>query len=116
MSSGDNTRPAGDTEPVREIDDAEFEGGNPTAGDAWIKWNVKGGRDRTETRAIGVDHSLSGSPHIQGVEIKSAPVTLHVWISSWPSGDPYRSIPGPTNGQHHIDLGRIGSFRFEPRK
>ncbi|KJK76346.1 hypothetical protein H634G_08237 [Metarhizium anisopliae BRIP 53293] len=53
---------ADNTVPVQEIDEAEFERGQPTAGDAWIKWNVKGGRDRTETRAIGVDHNLNGSP------------------------------------------------------
>ncbi|KHN94764.1 uncharacterized protein MAM_07360 [Metarhizium album ARSEF 1941] len=107
MASEDDTK--------HMIDDATFEGGNPVDGAAWIKWNVKHGKDRTETRAIGVDHSLSGSPYIQGVTIRSAPVTLEVWVSSWPDGKPYRSIPGPTNGEHKIDLGRIGSFRFVPR-
>ncbi|EFY85933.1 hypothetical protein MAC_08016 [Metarhizium acridum CQMa 102] len=71
---------ADNTAPVRELDEAEFENGQPKDGDAWIKWDVKNGKDRTETRAIGVDHSLSGSPYIQGVEIRSAPVTLHVWV------------------------------------
>ncbi|KAK9445361.1 hypothetical protein VB005_00470 [Metarhizium brunneum] len=71
---------ADNTVPVQEIDEAEFQSSQPTAGDAWIKWNVKGGKDRTETRAIGVDHALAGSPHIQGITIRSAPVTLHVWV------------------------------------
>ncbi|EXV02451.1 hypothetical protein X797_004583 [Metarhizium robertsii] len=71
---------ADNTVPVQEIDEAEFQSGEPKAGDAWIKWNVKGGRDRTETRSIGVDHSLNGSPYIKAITIRSAPVTLHVWV------------------------------------
>ncbi|OAA37250.1 hypothetical protein NOR_07266 [Metarhizium rileyi] len=72
-------------EPVHEMSQEEFEKGSPTAGDAWIKWNVKGGRDRTETRTIGVDHSLNGNPHIQAVTIRSAPVTLHLILAKWSS-------------------------------
>ncbi|KID95990.1 hypothetical protein MAJ_08061, partial [Metarhizium majus ARSEF 297] len=68
---------ADNTVPVQEIDEAEFQSSQPEAGDAW---NVKGGRDRTETRVIGVDHSLQGSPYIQAITIRSAPVTLHVWV------------------------------------
>ncbi|KFG81389.1 hypothetical protein MANI_016373 [Metarhizium anisopliae] len=79
---------ADNTVPVQEIDEAEFQKGEPKAGDAWIKWNVKGGRDRTMIRSIGTDQALEGRPHIQGITIKSSPVTLHVWISDWPSGPP----------------------------
>ncbi|KAL7795675.1 hypothetical protein V8C43DRAFT_321488 [Trichoderma afarasin] len=81
-----------------------------------IKWNVRGGGDRTETREIGHLHGLQGSPNIQGVEITQSPrVALYCYVSNDGSGPPAITVLGPTNGQVKNDPVRISSFRLELR-
>ncbi|PQE05933.1 hypothetical protein CJF30_00004875 [Rutstroemia sp. NJR-2017a BBW] len=85
-------------------------------GTAWVKWDVKGGGDRTHEPYINTNYSLEGSPNIQGVEIKSAvDVKLICWSSSTPTGTPNITIDGPTGGKHKINPRRLGSYRVEIR-
>ncbi|APA15548.1 predicted protein [Sclerotinia sclerotiorum 1980 UF-70] len=83
---------------------------------AYVKWDVKGGGDRTHEPNINTDYSLEGSPNIQGVEIKSTvPVNLICWSGAPGSGTPNITIQGPTNGKHKIDPRRLGGYRVELR-
>ncbi|PQE31799.1 hypothetical protein CJF32_00005103 [Rutstroemia sp. NJR-2017a WRK4] len=100
-------------------------------GTTWVKWDVKGGGDRTHEPYINTNYSLEGSPsspnppqhrrlltlsNIQGVEIKSAvDVKLICWSSSTPTGTPNITIEGPTGGKHQINPRRLGSYRVELR-
>ncbi|KAM3086056.1 hypothetical protein ACMFMG_000191 [Clarireedia jacksonii] len=85
-------------------------------GTVWVKWDVKGGGDRTHEPYIDTNYSLEGSPNIQGVEIKSGiAVRLLAWASSYPNGTPDLIIDGPTNGKHKVNPRRLGSYRVELR-
>ncbi|KAL6697371.1 hypothetical protein J3F84DRAFT_368758 [Trichoderma pleuroticola] len=96
-------------------DEVNFDGGIVPEATAWVKWNVKGGGDRTETPEIGHLYQLQGQPNIQGIEIKSsAPVILFAWSSPNGSGSPDLSLPGPT-GQVKNNPVRIGSYRVDYR-
>ncbi|KAK6827182.1 hypothetical protein PG987_010523 [Apiospora arundinis] len=82
----------------------------------WVKWDVKGGSDRTHEPPMDTTRDLEGSPNIQGVEIKSAiDVNLKLWHSSNASGAPNKVIQGPTNGKTKINPERFGAYRFEAR-
>ncbi|KAM0144259.1 hypothetical protein ACHAPC_006674, partial [Botrytis cinerea] len=47
---------------------------------AWVKWDVKGGGDRTHEPNINTNYNLEGSPNIQGIEIKA---TVGVKLICW---------------------------------
>ncbi|CAD6449229.1 b6dd04a0-71f3-4e5d-bf9a-c208ad9381f2 [Sclerotinia trifoliorum] len=83
---------------------------------AYVKWDVKGGGDRTHEPNINTNYTLEGSPNIQGVEIKSTvDVKLICWSGAPGSGTPNITIDGPTNGKHKIDPRRLGGYRVEIR-
>ncbi|KAL5095106.1 hypothetical protein H0G86_011510 [Trichoderma simmonsii] len=97
-------------------DEVDFDGGIVPQATAWVKWNVKGGGDRTEQPTIGHLYQLQGQPNIQGIEIRvSAPVILYAFSSPNGSGSPDISLPGPTNGQIKNNPIRIGSYRVDYR-
>ncbi|KAL7893991.1 hypothetical protein HDV64DRAFT_261279, partial [Trichoderma sp. TUCIM 5745] len=103
--------PASDV-PATEV--SVDDGINPQA-TSKIKWNVKGGSDRTETRTIGHTYQLEGSPNIQGVEITQSPrVWLYCYQSNDGSGPWALKVPGPTS-QVKNDPVRIASYRLELR-
>ncbi|EHK20075.1 uncharacterized protein TRIVIDRAFT_68649 [Trichoderma virens Gv29-8] len=95
---------------------ANVDGGfNPQA-TSRIKWNVRGGGDRTNTWEIGHTHQLQGQPNIQGVEITQSPrVVLYCWASNNGSGPVALTVLGPTTSQVKNDAVRIGSFRLQLR-
>ncbi|KAF7914151.1 uncharacterized protein EAF01_000557 [Botrytis porri] len=83
---------------------------------AWVKWDVKGGGDRTHEPNINTNYYLEGSPNIQGVEIKATVgVRLICWSGSPGNGTPNITFDGPTNGKHKIDPRRLGGYRVEIR-
>ncbi|KAL6796756.1 hypothetical protein J3E68DRAFT_401748 [Trichoderma sp. SZMC 28012] len=97
-------------------DEVDFDGGIVPQALAWVKWNVKGGSDRTLQPTIGYPYQLEGQPNIQGIEIKAgAPVILYAFPSTDGSGSPALSVPGPTNGQVKNNAVRIGSYRVDYR-
>ncbi|PHH66282.1 hypothetical protein CDD81_7875 [Ophiocordyceps australis] len=106
-----------DVKPEPTAEGIDFEGSeNTTMNTAWVKWDVKGGSDRTHSPYMNTAYSLEGSPNIQGVEIKaSQQVKLICWTSQYPNGSPDITIDGPTNGKHKINPRRLGSYRVEPR-
>ncbi|PHH80882.1 hypothetical protein CDD82_1462 [Ophiocordyceps australis] len=106
-----------DVRPEPIDDGIDFDGpGNAPMGQAWVKWDVKGGRDRTHTPNMNTAYALEGSPNIQGIEIKaSQAVKVICWTSSYPNGTPDITMEGPTNGKNKINPRRLGSYRVEPR-
>ncbi|KAL7961316.1 hypothetical protein V8C34DRAFT_26314 [Trichoderma compactum] len=101
-------------EPVS--DQVNVDDGIAPQGTSKIKWNVKGGKDRTETREIGHLYQLNGQPTIQGIEISQSPrVFLYAWRSSDGTGTPALTVPGPTD-QVRNDPVEIGSYRLELRQ
>ncbi|RFU81378.1 hypothetical protein TARUN_827 [Trichoderma arundinaceum] len=66
-----------------------------------IKFNVKGGGDRTERAIINTTYTLKGQPNIQGITIwSSTNVVLYLYGSSNGTGTPERVIEGPTGSEH----------------
>ncbi|KAF7934029.1 uncharacterized protein EAE97_008389 [Botrytis byssoidea] len=83
---------------------------------AWVKWDVKGGSDRTHEPNVNTNYTLEGTPNIQGVEIKATVgVKLICWSGAPGNGTPNTTIDGPTNGKHKIDPRRLGGYRVEIR-
>ncbi|PFH62941.1 hypothetical protein XA68_10994 [Ophiocordyceps unilateralis] len=100
-------------EPLNE--EINFDSDAPQ-GTAYVKWDVKGGRDRTHHPNLATNYSLEGSPNIQGIEIRSSVnVKVLCWGNSSPGGNPDIVIDGPTNGKHKINARRLGSYRVEIR-
>ncbi|KAF4592261.1 hypothetical protein GQ602_002560 [Ophiocordyceps camponoti-floridani] len=64
-------------EPVNES--LDFDDATPL-NTVYVKWDVKGGRDRTHEPHLNTNYALEGSPNIQGVEIKSA---VNVKLLCW---------------------------------
>ncbi|KAG6038222.1 hypothetical protein E4U41_004415 [Claviceps citrina] len=96
------------------MDESEFENAQPKSS-AWVKWDVKGGRDRTHSPNLNTNYHLDGSPNIQGIEIRSSmPVKVLCWAGS-PDESPDIVLEGPTNGKNKIDPRRLGSYRVEVR-
>ncbi|UKZ77933.1 hypothetical protein TrVFT333_005665 [Trichoderma virens FT-333] len=95
---------------------SEAVNGNITADTITVKWDVKGGADRTEHPEIGESRVLAGTPNIQGITITSdVDVTVHCWADASASGEPTESIDGPTNGKEKLNPTRIGSYRVDFR-
>ncbi|KAL7910306.1 hypothetical protein GGI35DRAFT_448424 [Trichoderma velutinum] len=107
---------ADETLPSAELldDQVNFDDGIVPEATSWVKWNVKGGKDRTEQPVIGHLYQLNGQPNIQGVEIRGPAVILNAWSSPNGSGTPDISVPGPTTQVKNNPV-RIGSYRVDYR-
>ncbi|KAJ0153606.1 Uncharacterized protein HZ326_4052 [Fusarium oxysporum f. sp. albedinis] len=81
---------------------------------AYIKWDVKNGRARTDSPQVGTYKQLEGSPYVQGIEIRSG---IHVKVSCFQSmscdGEPSNVIEEPTNGMRKFDARRITAYKIE---
>ncbi|KAJ4148108.1 hypothetical protein LMH87_002594 [Akanthomyces muscarius] len=103
------------TEPKKDANSVEVDFDNVQAA-VWIKWDVKGGSDRTHQANLDTDYALEGSPNIQGIEIRfGSPVNVRCYGSYPPSGTPNIELHGPTNGKHKIDARRLGAYRVVRR-
>ncbi|KAF4451724.1 hypothetical protein F53441_5403 [Fusarium austroafricanum] len=101
--------------PEPTVEEAMFDGITPQ-NTVYVKWDVKGGRDRTHEPYLDTTYSLEGQPNIQGVEIKSSVnVTVFCFADPNPSGNANIEIEGPTGGKHKIDPRRLGSYIVRTR-
>ncbi|EGU84896.1 hypothetical protein FOPG_16219 [Fusarium oxysporum f. sp. conglutinans race 2 54008] len=105
-----------DEQPVPEnhIEESQFDD-NAIQNTVYVKWDVKGGRDRTHDANLNTCTQLEGSPNIQGIEIKSAVnVSLYCYGGTSCSGSP-DVFEGPTNGKLKINPERYGAYKLVPR-
>ncbi|KAF5645362.1 uncharacterized protein FTJAE_2470 [Fusarium tjaetaba] len=101
--------------PANTIENEEYENGVNGNETVYIKWDVKGGRDRTHDTPLNTCTQLEGSPNIQGIEIKSAvAVYVHCYGNSNCSGSA-DTFEGPTNGKQKINAKRYASYKLVPR-
>ncbi|KAH6953633.1 hypothetical protein HG530_012999 [Fusarium avenaceum] len=102
-----------EAQPARIVEESEFENDITAAsGTVYVKWDVKGGSDRTHNPYIDTCSQLEGSPNIQGVEIQSAiRVKLHLYGNSNCTGDA-DIVEGPTNGKNKINAKRYGAYKL----
>ncbi|KAH7242822.1 hypothetical protein BKA59DRAFT_502573 [Fusarium tricinctum] len=102
-----------EAQPARILEESEFDNDITSAsGTVYVKWDVKGGSDRTHNPYLNTCSQLEGSPNIQGVEIRSAVrVNLYLYGGSSCSGDA-DIVEGPTNGKNKINARRYGAYKL----
>ncbi|PHH91002.1 hypothetical protein CDD83_1980 [Cordyceps sp. RAO-2017] len=100
-------------EPLNE--DLNFDDGIAPTATVWLKWDVKGGRDRKHDAYLDTNYTLDGTPNIQGLEIKSSMSVRVLCWASRPNGDPDQEVDGPTGGKQKFGPKRLGSYRVVTR-
>ncbi|KAG5982731.1 hypothetical protein E4U55_001449 [Claviceps digitariae] len=86
-----------------------------TAGSITVKWDVKGGKDRTHKPYLNTNYYLDGSPNIQGITITSNSAVKVLCFGGNPDDTPDLELHGPTDGKNKITPVRLGSYRVESR-
>ncbi|KAF4450531.1 hypothetical protein F53441_6386 [Fusarium austroafricanum] len=86
-----------DEQPTSEthIEQSQYDGG-AIQNTVYVKWDVKGGRDRTHDANLNTCTQLEGSP------------------GSTCTGNP-DTFEGPTNGKLKVDARRYGAYKVVPR-
>ncbi|KAG5953840.1 hypothetical protein E4U53_001913 [Claviceps sorghi] len=93
----------------------EEEEAGVAAGTVTVKWDVKGGKDRTHKAYLNTNYRLDGSPNIQGITISSSINVKVLCYGGNPDASPDIVLDGPTDGKNKITPIRLASYRVEQR-